>query len=124
MINVLFTVLMLAIQPSAATPYEMVAAQPVEWSRVELERLVVDTFPENPGMALRIVECESRFDPTAVSVTDDHGLWQINRVHMRPGGAAHGVSDLIYDPVVNSRIARAVFDEAGGFSPWTCARKG
>lgn len=122
MINVLFTIIMLTIQPAAATPYEMVAAQPVEWSRVELERLVADTFPENPRLALRIVECESKFDPTAVSVTDDHGLWQINRVHMRPGGAAHGVGDRIYDPVVNTQVARAVFDEAGGFSPWTCAR--
>ena len=122
MINVLFTIIMLTIQPAAATPYEMVAAQPVEWSRVELERLVVDTFPENPQLALRIVECESKFDPTAVSVTDDHGLWQINRVHMRPGGVAHGIGDRIYDPVVNSQVARAVFDGAGGFSPWTCSR--
>jgi len=122
MINVLFTIIMLAIRPTAATPYEMVAAQPVEWSRVELERLVVDMFPENPRLALRIVECESKFDPSAVSATDDHGLWQINRVHMRPGGVAHGVDDRIYDPVVNTQVARAVFDQAGGFSPWTCAR--
>jgi len=73
-------------------------------------------------LALRIVECESKFDPSAVSATDDHGLWQINRVHMRPGGVAHDVGDRIYDPVVNSQVARAVFDQAGGFSPWTCAR--
>ena len=122
MLNVLFTLVMLTIQPSAAVPHEMIAAQPTVWTRPELERLVRDTFPEDPDRAMRIVECESRFDPNAVSVTDDHGLWQINRVHMRPGGVAHGVGPAIYDPVVNSRVARAVHDEAGGFRPWTCAR--
>ena len=125
MINgILFTLSMLTIQPDAPTPYETITVQPVEWSHAELVRLVEDTFPEAPDTAVRIVNCESRFNPNAVSPTDDHGLFQINRVHFRQGGVAHGVGAAIYDPVVNSQVARAVYDEAGGFTPWTCYWKG
>lgn len=93
---------------------------PIEWTRDTLEAYVRTVFPEDPDTAVRIVTAESGWNPNAVSATDDHGLFQINGVHLRPFGVAWGYTrtDLL-DPVLNIRVARAVYDEAGGWTPWT-----
>jgi hypothetical protein len=83
----------------------------------ELEILVRAAFPEDPETAVRIVECESRWNPLAVSHTDDHGLFQINAIHLQPGGAGYGMDP--YNPVENIAIARRLYDESG-WHPWVC----
>ena len=105
------------LAPTSTEPAYRPAA---EWSRETLEGLVRTVFPEDPDTAVRIVTAESGWNPRAVSSTDDHGLFQINGVHLRPLGVAWGYSrtDLL-DPLVNLRVARAVYDEAGGWTPWT-----
>ncbi len=71
--------------------------------------------------AMDVIECESNFDPTAVSPSNDHGLFQINIVH-KPRVQSMGYSwdPQIYDPYINGKVARALWDESG-WQPWTCA---
>lgn len=86
-----------------------------------LVALVRDTFPEDPETAVRIVSCESGWNPAAVSHTDDHGLFQIHApIHLGPGGVAAGLSrEDLHDPATNVRVARILFDQSG-WQPWVC----
>lgn len=96
---------------------------PPATGRPFLEQLVRRTFPEDPVTAFAIVNAESAWDPAAVSATWDYGLFQINAVHMRPGEAADGYtpSDLL-DPIINATVARRIYDNAGGWFPWSTYR--
>jgi soluble lytic murein transglycosylase-like protein len=86
----------------------------------ELEVLVASAFPEDPKTALRIVSCESAWNSAARSATGDSGLFQINDIHRGPGGVAAGLSvEDLFDPLVNIRVARALYDESG-WHPWVC----
>ena len=68
---------------------------------------------------LRIMRCESRGVPTAVSHTDDHGLFQI---HWPIWGPAYNVSRTdLYDPILNTDIAWRVFAQQG-YGAWVCHR--
>lgn len=77
--------------------------------------------------AIVIVQCESNFDPLAVGEntngTRDHGLFQINDVHMATFEVITGRpwSD-IYDPEVNTSFAKWLHGHAGGWGPWRCNR--
>lgn len=74
--------------------------------------------------AVAIAGAESGFRPTVTNRNRngsvDHGLWQINSVHgplLRSGDWR--------DPYANARMAKAVFDRAGGsWSPWTTYKTG
>jgi len=85
-----------------------------------LEQLVAEAFPEDPETAMRIVSCESGWDPAARSRTGDTGLFQINDIHRAPGGVAEGLTiDDLSDPATNVAIARKLYDTQG-WQPWAC----
>lgn len=79
-------------------------------------------FPSNQlNVAQAVAEAESGGNPTAISSTDDYGLWQINK-------AAH--PDLFdkytwSDPQQNADMAFAVWKAAGdSWDPWTTYKSG
>ena len=86
----------------------------------DVEWLVRQTFPESPDKAVRIARCESRLNPAAVN--GEHvGVMQVaTRVHAgliaRMG---YTVADL-YGARANLHVARAIYDDAGGWGPWSC----
>lgn len=69
---------------------------------------------------------ESRCTPTARSTTRDTGLLQINDIHLS-WLAAYGIDQQsLYDPAVNLRAGRLLFDQAQrmfgcGWQPWRTA---
>lgn len=76
--------------------------------------------------AHRVASCESEYVVTAVSDTNDHGLFQINGPtwnkpwHSDP--VAQWIGDhwhLRYDPVVNAIMAKKIRDSQG-WDAWTC----
>lgn len=88
-----------------------------------IQSIVERHFGAAAGQAMRIAECESSLNPAAVSVTDDHGLFQINapshrgqfeRVTGRPWSA-------VYDAEANTIYAKWLYDQQG-WSPWACRR--
>jgi len=81
-------------------------------------------FPAEYEKAVRVATCESGLDPRAVSSGGgNHGLFQINNVHRgRVASMGYSWSD-IYDPYVNARVARTIYNESG-WSPWpVCGRR-
>lgn len=88
----------------------------------DVEWLIRQTFPETPDKAVRVARCESRLDPEAVSPGGSNvGLMQINVVH-KGLAARMGYSwGQMLQAAPNLAVARAVYDAAGGWSPWSCA---
>lgn len=73
----------------------------------------------NPGaafVAAEIARAESGGSPTAVSPSDDIGLWQIN--------APSWGSMASFDPVVNVHSAITISANGSNWSPWTTYTSG
>ncbi len=88
----------------------------------DVEWAIRQAFPETPDKAVRVARCESGLDPRAVSPGGANvGLMQINVVH-RGLAARMGYSwDQMLQVLPNLAVARAVYDRAGGWGPWSCA---
>lgn len=67
------------------------------------------------GQASAIIKAESGGNPKAVSRTNDHGCFQMNRGYQSWGRA-------VYDPTFNAKVAYRMYC-ARGWRPWTTARK-
>ena len=91
--------------------------RPAAWGRAELECVVRIGFGAEAANAMRIVACESVWNPRAVSRTSDYGLFQINQRYNAEGWRK-GAN--IFDPVWNTRIA-LYFYRTRGWHDWTCA---
>ncbi len=87
-----------------------------------LDEVIQRHFGDAWTTARRIAECESGMNPSAVSSTNDHGLFQINAVHAGEFEAVTGVSfsSGVYDPALNTIYARHLYAQQG-WGPWTCA---
>ena len=81
--------------------------------------LVAKYFPaDQVNNALLTMSKESSCNPRAVSPTRDHGLMQINEVHLAKVG---GNVNALYDPETNIRVASSIF--AGrGWNAWYAVR--
>lgn len=83
--------------------------------------LVAEHFPEETALALCVMRFESGGNLSAMSPTDDHGLFQI---HYPIWGLAFGVSRAdLYDPVLNVTLARRIW-ELQGWAAWSAWKRG
>ena len=81
--------------------------------------MIRDEFGDHAGDALRVAQCESRFDPQAFyagavgvfQIMASAHDWRVKKVKGRK----------LTDARTNIRVARHLFDEQG-WRPWTCAR--
>lgn len=98
------------------------------WQMSDVETIVCGVFGENCARALQVARCESGLTPTAVSPTNDHGLFQLHKDAQRISDVAWwdetlglGLGwDAIYDPYVNSVLAYSQSNGGTDFSSWTC----
>ena len=80
---------------------------------------------DDAAIAVAIMKAESGGNPGINNAgmnsdgTVDHGLWQINDVH---NGKLPGKNR--YDPAVNTQLARMVYQDAGGWTPWSVYNNG
>lgn len=65
--------------------------------------------------ALNVSACESDWNPRARGAVGEYGLFQIHPVHL---WRFDGRNPL--DPYENARVALEIFNESGGWGPWTC----
>jgi hypothetical protein len=80
-------------------------------------------WPDNYQEARSVAWCESRLDPNAVSPGGaNHGTFQINVVHRASFEQVMGqpFNPGIYDPAANAMFARWLYDQSGGWGPWSC----
>jgi soluble lytic murein transglycosylase-like protein len=84
----------------------------------------IDThFGDAEQQAIAIARCESSLNPKAVSPGGgNHGLFQINTVHRGLVNSMGYSWSQLMDPFVNADVARVIYDQAGGWGPWSCKR--
>lgn len=87
----------------------------------DVEWAIRQTFPETPDKAVRVARCESGLDPHATN--GQHvGVMQIaTTVHAKRIAAMGYMPADLYGVTANLHVARAIYDDAGGWGPWTCA---
>lgn len=84
------------------------------------QQQIAQVFGAKAGEAERIALCESTMNPSAVSGTNDHGLFQINGVHQRTFVEVTGQPwSMVYDAFWNTVYAKYLYDTQG-WKPWTC----
>jgi hypothetical protein len=108
------------------TTTTFVVPERVDEDLTDIEWLIRQTFPETPDKAVRVARCESTLDPTAVSPDGANwGLMQVNVVHKalaaRMGYSWAQMLEAGPNLAVARAVARAVYDRAGGWGPWSCA---
>lgn len=86
----------------------------------DLEWLVRQTWPEDPDTAVRVIACESHWNPWATGRQGERGLAQIHPIHRARVEAMGLTWDDMFDPLANLRVARAIWEESG-WAPWSCA---
>ena len=71
--------------------------------------------------AMRVADCESSLDPSAVSAGGgNYGLFQINSVHADEFQAVTGQPwSNVLDPYANAAYAKYLYDSQG-WGPWAC----
>jgi len=82
----------------------------------------VDTFPEEPRLALSVARCESGLKADARHVntngTVDVSIFQINSIH---NGTMKEMGLVPTDVRHNIKFARYLYDKSGGtFNDWVC----
>lgn len=106
------------VQAAAAVEPVAVSIPPAP---VPLEEVIAAVWGELAPSALGVASCESTMNPDAVGGNGRYyGLFQIGTIHQGLVESLGFTWDQIFDPHVNTIVAKAVFDEAGGWSPWGC----
>ncbi|MGQ0617627.1 MAG: transglycosylase SLT domain-containing protein [Acidimicrobiia bacterium] len=106
------------VQAAAAVEPVAVSIPPAP---VPIEAVIAAVWGELAPSALGVASCESTMNPEAVGGNGRYyGLFQIGTIHQGLVEALGFTWDQIFDPYVNTIVAKAVFDEAGGWSPWGC----
>lgn len=79
-------------------------------------------FGAQAGAARSVAWCESTMNPAAVSPGGgNHGLFQINNVHRASFEQVTGQPwSMRYDAYQNTFFAKWLYDQSGGWRPWTC----
>lgn len=77
------------------------------------------------AQAHRVAQCESEKDPNALNGNPDYqaaGLFQVIKQWATRYGQITGVPyyDGRFDPYANSRFARYLYDDGGGWQHWSC----
>ena len=99
------------------------ACQPGPSSPTSAEDAIRQQFGAIADQAMRVAQCESGMDPSAVSPGGGNwGLFQINTVHAGEFESVTGrpfYNDSL-DAWANTAYAVRLYNEAGGWGPWSC----
>lgn len=90
-------------------------------SSSDVVQLIHDVFGALGDQATNVAHCESTLHPDARN-GPNYGLFQINRVHAGQWADVIGraFTDSWMDADANTRFARWLYDESGGWGPWSC----
>lgn len=119
MLHAIVAVVLAAVYPQVGVPDGGIIITEIEPSHPYIE--YISQYPWPVSEALEIVDCESGFDPTAVSPTNDHGLFQHNGRYGPERFEKAGYSwSQRYDPAVNTAVAYWLWDQTDDWRHWTC----
>lgn len=102
-------------------PSEFPSPTPATQGVEQWRPLVAAIFGEGPvDTVLAVMRCESGGDPDIVSVTNDHGLLQINGVNHHRFTDTFGSAADPYDPAQNLEVARQMSSNGTDWWAWSC----
>jgi hypothetical protein len=110
-----------AVERQRSAPTEAPPAPPAR-EPDSVEAIIADVFGPQARAAVAVARCESSLRPGAISAgRGNWGLFQINRVHKDLVASLGYEWEDLLDARVNTLVAKVVYDDAGGWSPWDCA---
>lgn len=121
----------------AATTTEDIEPEPrevrikINYSKEGIERLIRETFAEDPETAVKIAKCESGLNADIQSRHQlsygqerSFGVFQIHEPDWGKIAQRLGYTDYKTDPADNIAMARYIYDNAGGtWRDWSCYTK-
>lgn len=88
----------------------------------DISQAVQAAFGDQANIALHIVAAESKGDPYAVGGAGERGIFQIHPIHFSSGRGPLGYTwDDMWNPIANTAVAKWLFQNQGGWRPWTTA---
>lgn len=84
-----------------------------------VEQTIIAFFPENPQLWIAIAKCESGLNPNAYNVEGASGLFQV-MMPLHKDMVAPGEN--IFDPVINTRIARSLSRNGTSTVAWNASK--
>ena len=110
---------------------EQVALIRVVYDKAGIERLIRETFPEEPNTAVAIAKCESGLNADIQSHhtlsygrEQSFGVFQIHARDHDKTAKRLGFEDYRTDVEDNIAMARFLYDSRGNFRDWTCYNSG
>jgi hypothetical protein len=89
------------------------------WSTSKVEKLVRETFPEEPAAAVAVARCQSRLDPMWISPnTDGSRNWGVFQISDRRLADLGGTPTTAFDPTWNVKAARTLYDARHDWKDW------
>lgn len=112
-----------SVDPEAAAapepePAAEVPAPPAPTGGGSVEDAIATYFGDIYDSAIGVAQCESGLDPYATN-GQFRGLFQIGAMHQGLAAELGYSWDQMYDPYVNSHVARALYN-GSGWQPWSC----
>ena len=114
----------------ATTTPKVVEIKVIYSSEESIERLIRETFPEQPELAVAIARCESGLVPDIQSHhmqeygrERSFGLFQVHEPDWADDAERLGLDDWRTDVEENVKLARYIYEKAGkSFRPWSCLK--
>jgi len=88
----------------------------------EVETQICQVFKDNCQEAIKVAVCESGLRPTAVSNTQDYGIFQIHLPAHASKIPVVGKVAYLFDPIANINLAYTIWSKQG-FLPWRSSFK-
>lgn len=102
----------------------------VNWTQERIEQEIRSVFPNDPDVAVRVAKCESGLDADIQSHHQlsygrerSFGVFQIHEPDWGKKAIELGFDEWKTNPAHNIAMARYIYNQAGGWSPWTCYKK-
>lgn len=94
-----------------------------DWSEEKTIEEIKKTFPDSYGLMIPVFKCESGLRLDARGPTNDWGIAQIHADTWDKKAQELGL-DYKNNPYDNLKMARWIYDNAGGIDNWVCFTRG
>lgn len=115
---------------ATTTPMEVEVIVKINWTEERIIKEIRNTFPENPDLAVAIARCESGLRADIQSRHQlsygrerSFGIFQVHEPDWAKTAEKLGLDDWRTDPGENIKLARHIYQQAGGWRPWSCYKQ-
>lgn len=118
-------------EATTTAPRVVLIEEVINWTPERIEKEIRTVFTEEPNTAVAVAKCESGLNPTIQSRhtlsygrEQSFGIFQIHAKDHHTTAVRLGLTEYKTEVRDNLNMARYLYDDAGGFTPWTCYKTG